>query len=203
MRMATAPSAAPSASEPTSPMKMSAGYELYQRNPSDAPTSEPQNTVSSPAPEKCVSSRYSARTRLPTTYARAVYAVAAIVKMLIASPSSPSVRFTAFDSAVRTNAANGTYHQPRSGMTRLKHGNPHVHVGQVGPQHRRHERRRQDQHAAHRRRSRFGTVRLRTLLADHLADLKLAQLADHPRAERQADRQRRQACRGRAKRDVA
>src|SRR5216117_3128115 len=123
MRMATVPSAAPSASDPTSPMKMSAGYELYQRNPSDAPTSAPQNTVNSPAPEKCVSSRYSASTRLPTTYARAVYAVAAIAKMLIAKPSSPSVRFTAFDSDVRTNAANGTYHQPRSGMTRLKNGN--------------------------------------------------------------------------------
>ena len=47
MRIATVPSAAPSASDPTSPMKISAGYELYQRNPSDAPTSEPQNTVSS------------------------------------------------------------------------------------------------------------------------------------------------------------
>ena len=34
------PSAAPSASDPTSPMKISAGYELYQRNPSDAPTSD-------------------------------------------------------------------------------------------------------------------------------------------------------------------
>ena len=41
------PSAAPSASEPTSPMKISAGYELYQRNPSDAPTSAPQKIVSS------------------------------------------------------------------------------------------------------------------------------------------------------------
>ena len=41
------PSAAPSASDPTSPMKISAGYELNQRNPSDAPTSAPQNTVSS------------------------------------------------------------------------------------------------------------------------------------------------------------
>src|SRR6266487_5714179 len=122
MRIATVPSAAPSASEPTSPMKISAGYELYQRNPSDAPTSEPQNTVSSAAPEKCVSRRYSASTRLPTTYASAVYAVAAIAKILIARPSRPSVRLTAFDSAVSTNAANGTYHQPRSGMTRLKNG---------------------------------------------------------------------------------
>ena len=57
IRMATVPSAAPSASDPTSPMKISAGYELYQRNPSDAPTSDPQNIVSSATGEKCTSSR--------------------------------------------------------------------------------------------------------------------------------------------------
>ena len=57
MRIATVPSAAPSASDPTSPMKISAGYELYQRNPSDAPTSEPQNTVNSATGGKCTSSR--------------------------------------------------------------------------------------------------------------------------------------------------
>src|SRR3954447_23993810 len=106
MSMAMVASAAPSASEPTSPMKISAGYELYQRNPSDAPTSAPQNTVSSAAWGKRTSSRYSAKTRWPVTYASAVYAAAAIAKMLIASPSSPSVRFTAFDSATRTNTAN-------------------------------------------------------------------------------------------------
>src|SRR6202158_3393642 len=122
MRIATVPSAAPSASEPTSPMKISAGYELYQRKPSDAPTSDPQNTVSSAACEKCVSSRYSASTRLPTTYASAVYAVAAIAKTLIARPSRPSVRCTALDSAVSTNAAKGAYHQPSSGISLLKKG---------------------------------------------------------------------------------
>jgi hypothetical protein len=30
-------------------MKISAGYELYQRKPSEAPTSDPQNIVSSAA----------------------------------------------------------------------------------------------------------------------------------------------------------
>src|SRR5580700_379410 len=57
MRIATAPSAAPSASEPTSPMKISAGYELYQRKPSEAPTSDPQKTGSSDNGEKGTSSR--------------------------------------------------------------------------------------------------------------------------------------------------
>src|SRR5881296_4398271 len=78
IRIATVPSAAPSASDPTSPMKISAGYELYQRKPSEAPTSDPQKIVSSATGEKCTSSRYSARMRLPTTYASAVYAAAAI-----------------------------------------------------------------------------------------------------------------------------
>src|SRR5438093_13789595 len=106
MRIATMPSAAPSASDPMSPMKISAGYELYQRNPSDAPTSAPQNTVNSAASGKRTSSRYSANTRWPVTYASAVYAAAAIAKMLMASPSSPTVRFTALDSAVSTKNPN-------------------------------------------------------------------------------------------------
>src|SRR6266852_3443610 len=122
IRIATVPSAAPSASDPTSPMKISAGYELYQRNPSDAPTSDPQNTVSSAACGNRTSSRYSANTRWPVTYASAVYAAAAIANTLIARPSRPSVRFTAFDSAVSTNTANARYHQPRSGINRLKNG---------------------------------------------------------------------------------
>ena len=45
---ATVPIAPPSASDPTSPMKTSAGWALYQRNPIEAPTIDPQNTVSSP-----------------------------------------------------------------------------------------------------------------------------------------------------------
>src|SRR5262249_62299469 len=113
---------APSASDPTSPMKISAGYELYQRNPSDAPTSAPPKTVSSAAGGKRTRSRYSANTRWPVTYARAVYAAAAIAKVLMARPSSPSVRFTAFDAATRTNAAKSRYHGPRSGISRLKNG---------------------------------------------------------------------------------
>src|SRR6185436_10302270 len=90
MRMATVPSAAPSASEPTSPMNTSAGYELYQRNPNEAPTSAPQKMVSSAAGGNRTSNRYSASTRCPVTYASAVYAAAAIANVPIARPSSPS-----------------------------------------------------------------------------------------------------------------
>ena len=48
MMTATVPIAPPSASEPTSPMKISAGCALYQRNPMLAPTMAPQKMVTSP-----------------------------------------------------------------------------------------------------------------------------------------------------------
>src|ERR1039458_2711692 len=51
-RIATAPSAPPSASAPVSPMKTCAGCALYQRKPTDAPNTAVQKTVSSPASRK-------------------------------------------------------------------------------------------------------------------------------------------------------
>ena len=86
---------------------------------------------------------------------------------------------------------------------RRQHGNPDVDVGQIGPQQRRHERRRQDQQPAHRRRAGLQLVRRRAFLPDDLADLEFAQLPDEPRPEQQADRERRQAGGRRAERDVA
>ena len=68
----------------------------------------------------------------------------------------------------------------------------------VGTKHRR-----QNQQPAHRRRAGLRLVARRTVLADDLADLKLAQPADEPGPEQQAERQRRQARRRRAERDVA
>ncbi len=47
MITATVPMAPPKASEPTSPMKTSAGWALYQRKPRLAPVIAPQKTVSS------------------------------------------------------------------------------------------------------------------------------------------------------------
>ena len=49
-------------------------------------------------------------------------APAATVKMLMARPSSPSVRLTAFDADTRTRTANGTYSHPMSGVNCLKNG---------------------------------------------------------------------------------
>jgi len=57
MMTATVPMAPPSASEPTSPMKTSAGWALYQRKPMLAPTMAPQKMVSSPASGMRCSSR--------------------------------------------------------------------------------------------------------------------------------------------------
>src|SRR5260370_21689142 len=67
MRIATVPSAAPSASDPTSPMKISAGYELYQKNPRHQPPSDPHNTVSSPPFSQGVQRRNSENHPLHTT----------------------------------------------------------------------------------------------------------------------------------------
>src|SRR6202049_3948525 len=47
MMTATVPIAPPRASDPTSPMKTSAGCALYQRNPMDDPTIAPQKMVNS------------------------------------------------------------------------------------------------------------------------------------------------------------
>ena len=49
-------------------------------------------------------------------------AAAAIANVLIASPSRPSVRFTAFDAPTSTSTVNGRYPQRRSGMSHLKNG---------------------------------------------------------------------------------
>ena len=59
------------------------------------------------------SARYSAscRRRARRRTRRSAYVPAAIITGPIASPSRPSVRFTAFDAPTTTSAANGTYDQ--------------------------------------------------------------------------------------------
>src|SRR5690349_7441892 len=94
---ATSAIAPPNPSDPTSPMKISAGCALYQRNPSAAPVIDPQKVVSSDVCGFLASCRYSASCTWPPAYVNTVSAPAAITINPIASPSSPSVRFTAFD----------------------------------------------------------------------------------------------------------
>ncbi|MNL07154.1 hypothetical protein D3C87_1278220 [compost metagenome] len=64
---AMVPSAPPSASAPTSPMKTCAGWVLNQRNASPAPAMAEQNTSSSPEPGMLGNSRYLEYTALPVT----------------------------------------------------------------------------------------------------------------------------------------
>src|SRR5258708_7426566 len=104
MATAAIPIEPPSAREPTSPMNTSAGCALYQRNPSDDPTSAPQKTVSSPTSGRCWRSRYAENRAKLVTYVKTVSAPAATTTQPIASPSRPSVRFTALDDPTITTA---------------------------------------------------------------------------------------------------
>ena len=81
------PIAAPSPSEPVSPMKIEAGQALNQRNPTDAPTRQAERR---------------ARPSCPVVKVMAVYASSTIAHDPAARPSRPSVRFTAFDAPAMT-----------------------------------------------------------------------------------------------------
>src|SRR6185295_20155159 len=94
----------PSANDPTSPIKMSAGCALYQRKPRDAPVIAPQKMVNSEAPGVRARSRYLARSALPDKKDKAVMAPAAMSISPMASPSRPSVKFTAFEAPTSTIA---------------------------------------------------------------------------------------------------
>src|SRR5437660_1776504 len=96
------------ATPPGSPMNTWAGWALNQRNPSDAPASAPQNTVSSPAPGRKYTPTYLVQSNRPNTYAKIANAPAAIAVSPVARPSSPSVRFTAFELPVTTRVTNST-----------------------------------------------------------------------------------------------
>ncbi len=76
-------------------------------------------------------------------------------------------------------------------------------VAQVGPQQRWHHGRNHDQDASHGRSAGLGLVRLGTVLADILANLELAQAANHSRSDHQPHKQRGQTGEGSAKRQVA
>src|SRR5687767_562142 len=52
----------------------------------------------------------------PATYAQMRYVAALIMTGPMASPSRPSVRFTAFEVATTTSTANGTYTERGSSM---------------------------------------------------------------------------------------
>ena len=86
---------------------------------------------------------------------------------------------------------------------RRDHRNPGERIGQIGPQQCRDNRCGEDQQPAHRWRAGFGPMRGRAFLADHLSDLKLAELPDHDRTKREAEDQCGQTGGRRTERDVA
>src|SRR6185312_6686527 len=85
---------------------------------------------------------------------------------------------------------------------RRQRRNPHVRIPQVRPEQRGHDGRGENEEPAHRRRAGFGTVRVGTVGPDDLADLELAQLADKPRTEHEAEDERRDGGRAGPDRDV-
>lgn len=90
--MAITPSVAPRDMAPVSPMMKCAGKMLYQTNPSNAPTNTAQRA---------------ARMKRPLAKAKMLNAPKAIIKRPPASPSRPSVMFTAFEVAVITKMKSG------------------------------------------------------------------------------------------------
>mmetsp|Transcript_2112 Transcript_2112/g.4280 ORF Transcript_2112/g.4280 Transcript_2112/m.4280 type:complete len:431 (-) Transcript_2112:302-1594(-) len=102
--MAAAPRAPPSAREPVSPMNIIALLWLCVRKPMHAPAMQQQNAAT------CTHSAVGSTPAPITASARPINAAPEVPA---ASPSSPSVRFTALLSAVMTNTASGQSSCPR------------------------------------------------------------------------------------------
>ena len=90
----------------------------------------------------------------------------------------------------------------RSEGKRREHDQPDKGVREIGPEKRRDQNGDADQHAAHGWGSTFLLVRLRSLFADVLADLKFAQPLNDVRTNQQPDQQCRQAGEDGAKRQI-
>ena len=80
---------------------------------------------------------------------------------------------------------------------------PDIGIAQIRPQQRGDHDRDDDQHPAHRGRTRLLLMRFRALFANILADLKLPQPADQPWAQPDAEKERGEAGEAGAERDVA
>lgn len=74
------------------------------------------------------------------------------------------------------------------------HHQPHVAVGHVGPQERGEHDRKDNENAAHRRRSTLGQVPLRPVVANLLAEFNLLQFPDDPGRHHKGDEKRGDRC---------
>ena len=118
----TAPSEPPKESDPVSPIKIFAGGALYQRKPKQDPTIEPQKIDNSPTSGIYWICKYSEKIVLPTTYEIKVKERATNITGTVASPSKPSVKFTALDAPIITNSPNGIKNKPICHIKFLKNG---------------------------------------------------------------------------------
>ena len=84
----------PKNKEPVSPIKIFAGFLLNNKNPNNAPTIAKQNTNTG---------------KLFSLYANSANVPVVIIVTLVASPSSPSVKLTAFENPVCQNITNNKY----------------------------------------------------------------------------------------------
>ena len=107
MQIAKAAMIPPRASDPVSPIKTCAGYELYHRKATHAPTNAALNTTSSSDPGIYMILRYSAINVFELTYARMASVIPIIALVPVANPSNPSVRFAPFDTAVTMSITMG------------------------------------------------------------------------------------------------
>ena len=120
--IATAANDPPKDNEPVSPIKILAGGALYQRNPKQDPTIEPQNIESSPTSGMYCNLRYSEKIVFPTMYEIRVKERATNITGTVAKPSSPSVKLTALDDPIITNNAKGIKKRPICQIKFLKKG---------------------------------------------------------------------------------
>src|SRR6266404_7780049 len=102
----------PRASEPVSPMKTCAGWQLNQRNPRPAPIIAEQKTVNSPAPATYGICKYPAARALPARYVKTTKTTATINVQPIAKPSRPSVKLTALELPTIVIAVNASPTNP-------------------------------------------------------------------------------------------
>ena len=101
--IAIAASEPPKDKDPVSPIKIFAGGALYQRNPKQDPTTDPQKIDNSPTSGIYCICRYSEKIVFPTTYEINVNDNATNITGTVAKPSKPSVKFTALEAPIITN----------------------------------------------------------------------------------------------------
>ena len=104
-------------------MKIEAGGALNQRKPRPAPIMAPHRTASSPVPGDEMELQIVREYRVADDIREDAEVSAAIITGTMASPSRPSVRFTALPAPTMMKLPNMTKNQPSDRTSSLKKGN--------------------------------------------------------------------------------